>query len=605
MSNDCTPYWIRNPSDDDAVKNGCRFDEERGAYTVWWIERYCRLYEGEWAGQPVHLWGCKQCGDHGLPPSHEFPEWDDAAKLNALQRAAHFSNCVADGHDVDWQYDSTMRMFGWVVWSNKWQRWVRRFRKATVFVSKKNKKSPTGAAWGLYLTCGDGEPGAKVYFGAKDGSQARKIVGEHAKQMLLRSPELLEDCRLNETLMRLSYLPTTSYMEPMSSANSRTQESKEGLNGSVILDELHVVDRDLVRRISRAGISRAEPFQIEISTAGNNPDGYGRESFDHALAVQQGREEEQQLFAAIYAVPQDVTDEQIKENPLKWGRMANPAMGQTIDPEEFLADFKNSQKTLQDWLDFLMYRLNKWQKGSNPWLREGDWDACREEFTEDDLAKRACWAGLDLSRTKDMCALVLTFRDPVREEHYFQLPYFWLPEERAAELAGEGVRLEWARAGWLELTPGNTIDYTFIKKKVRDLAKLFDMKELTFDPKFAEELTQAICDGEYDGNGNCVVPGLGIPRFAFVQNDESFAAPTADYERLVLAHKLHHNGNPVLAWQAGHVQVIIKTNKVKRAVKPKATSPKTVDGIVAGIMSLGRCMQGADENWYVPGMLSN
>ena len=38
--------------------------------------------------------------------------------------------------------------------------------------------SPTIAAWGLYLLCGDGEKGAKVFFAAKNGMQARKIAGQ-------------------------------------------------------------------------------------------------------------------------------------------------------------------------------------------------------------------------------------------------------------------------------------------------------------------------------------------------------------------------------------------------------------------------------------------
>lgn len=613
MSEDCTPFWVRNPSDEMAVADGCRFNEERGAYTVWWIERFCRLYEGELAGEPLHLWGCHQCGIYGLQHSHEFNEWNNAAKINALKRAAHFCNCVADGHEIDWQYDCTMRMFGWEAWSDHWNRMVRRFRESSIWVPKKNKKTPTAAAHGLYLTCGDGEQGAKTFFGAKDGKQARGLSCEHAKQMVLQSEDLYPRradgkptesiCKINEGTMRISYLPTSSYLEPISSANSRTQESKEGLNGNVILDEVHVVDVDLVRRISRAGISRSEPMNLEISTAGNNPDSYGRQRCDHARDVMRGKVKDQKLFAAVYEVPQDATHEQIKEDPLKFGRMANPAMGQSVNPQEFLDDFTNSQKTIQDWLDFLMYRLNIWQKGSNPWLRETDWTACKKDFAEDDLEGQPCWAGLDLARTKDMCSLVLTFRDSERDEHFFQLPYFWLPENRAMELGKEGVKLEWGRGGFLELTPGDVTDYNAIKRRVRQLATVFDFQELTFDPKFAEELTQAICDGDFDDQGNCIVPGLGIERFAFPQTDDAFAAPTADYERLVLAHQLHHNGHPVLSWQAGHVQVMVKTNKVKRAVKPKANSPKTIDGIIAGIMALGRCMQAEDASWFKPSMM--
>src|SRR5262245_52688193 len=149
-SDDQTNAWIRNPSDEAAAAAGCRFDEERGQFAVDWIERYCKLYEGDWAGQPLKL--------------------------------------------MPWARDVVMRLFGWVRWSNNWKRWVRRFRAASIWVAKKNGKSPLLAALALYLLCGDGEQGQKVFFGAKDGRQARSIAGEHSVQMLSQSSELMDEC---------------------------------------------------------------------------------------------------------------------------------------------------------------------------------------------------------------------------------------------------------------------------------------------------------------------------------------------------------------------------------------------------------------------------
>src|SRR5690242_9506355 len=114
-----TKDWIRNASDDLAVKNGCRFDEERAQWTVDWIQKYCYLYEG-----------------------------DHADELMVLH---------------DWQLEAVMRIFGWVKYSEEWEREIRRFRRGSVWVPKKNKKSPTLAAIGVFLLCGDGEKGQKVF----------------------------------------------------------------------------------------------------------------------------------------------------------------------------------------------------------------------------------------------------------------------------------------------------------------------------------------------------------------------------------------------------------------------------------------------------------
>jgi len=110
-----TLAWVRNRSDELAVDNGCQFDPERADAACDWIERYCRLYEG--SNRPLLL--------------------------------------------ADWQREATMRMFGWVRWSDRLQRWIRRFTRASIWIPKKNGKTPTAAAWALYLLAGEANPGRK------------------------------------------------------------------------------------------------------------------------------------------------------------------------------------------------------------------------------------------------------------------------------------------------------------------------------------------------------------------------------------------------------------------------------------------------------------
>ena len=45
------------------------------------------------------------------------------------------------------------------------------------------------------------------------------------------------------------------------------------------------------------------------------------------------------------------------------------------------------------------------------------------------LEGRICYGGLDLSSTTDITAFVLVFPPTDEDEHYYILPYFWLPEE--------------------------------------------------------------------------------------------------------------------------------------------------------------------------------
>src|SRR4029077_17535177 len=106
----------------------------------------------------------------------------------------------------------------------------------------------------------------------------------------------------------------------------------------LVIDEVHVTDREFVGRLSRMGISRSEPLHLEVSTAGTDPESYGFERFllaERVLAGKYKATELQHIFAAVYAAPQDLADAELAKDPLKYGRMANPAMGHTVDPEEF------------------------------------------------------------------------------------------------------------------------------------------------------------------------------------------------------------------------------------------------------------------------------
>lgn len=586
-----TQRWIRNVSDERAVEAGCKFDELRGLSAVAWIEKHCKLYEGDRAGEPLSLRGCAQC-DH---PHEELPDDEDEAKAKLLERSRRHCECVAAGHHIDWQFECVMRLFGWVRWSEKYQESIRRFRRASIWIAKKNKKSPTLAAIGLYLLAGDDEPGQKVFLGAKDGMQAREIAGKHAIEMLAQSEELDAECKVDKGKMQITHLPSRSILRPMSSANARTKESKEGINGSILIDETHVVDRDFIGRISRAGISRKQPLHLEVSTAGDNPDGYGKSQCDHAMAVIAGTDTDQELFAAVYAAPQDLTDADLEADPLKYGRMANPAFGHTVEEEEFLADYNRSKVSLTEFGLFKMYRLNIWQKSSNPWLRQDDWVKCSRKFTLEDLRGRSCWGGLDLSRTQDMSAIVLVFPD---EQGFYLWPMFWLPKGEATRKSHLASFLQWAVGNHLSLIEGDTINQDVIRDELVAVLNKYEIRlqELRYDETFAEELTKRLMDD------------FGIPRTPFKQTNHEYAAPTADFERLIIDGKLYHPNNPVLNWQAGHVHVDRdRRNGNMRPVKPNGPAWKKIDGIVASVMGLDAAQAGQHSSGSIydkPGNLA-
>ena len=82
-----------------------------------------------------------------------------------------------------------------------------------------------------------------------------------------------------------------------------------------------------------------------------------------------------------------------------------------------------------------------------------------------------------------------------------------------------------------------------------------------------------------------------IPRVEFPQTIVNFSGPTTEYERLIVAGEMLHNRNPVFTWQAGHVKVKADAHKNIRPLKQARGDYRTIDGIVAAIMALARCLE--------------
>ena len=512
-------------ADERAKDNGCLYDQARVDHVLEFITGHLRLYEGEYAGDPVQL--------------------------------------------MKWQTELIERLFGWVRFSEDWGRYVRRYSRCGLWVPKKNGKSPTCAMIGLYLLVADGEQGQKVFSAAKDGRQAG-IMHAHAKHMVEQSPILSKELKINKSTGRIYHELSRSTYDVLAGDNIGGQH---GLNGSVIIDEVHVVDQRLARVLEFMGASRSEPIQFEASTAGNNPEGYAKKQFDYGQAVSEGMIFDDSFLFINHSAPQAATDKQCGQ-VTTW-KKANPSWGVTIKRTEFEQSYKRAKRSVADFTSWKQLRLNIWQSSATPWLRKADWANCGEDYTAEDLAGADCFLGLDLSRTRDMTAAVLAFRD---DDTYKLLPFFWLPEDTAADHVNQASYQEWHARGLLELTAGSVLDYSVIEQRIADLAERFNIVELVYDPWSAEELTQRL-ELEH-----------GIPRTKFKQTITSFAAPTAEFERLVLNGKLQHPQNPILTWQALHTQVKSDNNNNRRPVKPPNSNPKKIDGIVAAVMALSRAM---------------
>jgi phage terminase large subunit-like protein len=495
----------------------------------------------------------------------------------------------------DWQADCSMRLFGWVKPSTRWKREVRRFREALIGKPKKNKKSPTVAWWDLYLLDGDGEPGQNVYTAAKDGQQARIVQG-HAIKMVQASPTLSSYMKINKTDSSITVDETNSAMRILSSDNVASQKSKEGLNGSCSVDEIHVVDAEFMKRISRMGISRSEPLLIQVTTAGNDPMCYGKERYDYGKRVESGAFDNEALFFDWHEAPADLSDDALRDDPIKYGKMANPAWGHTVGEEEFIADLAGCD-TPSSLRTFKMYRLNIWQQSSNPFLQSHDWAACKREVSWEYLETLPCWAGLDLSRTKDLTSLCLCFKDTDPDETLHFRWWYWMPEDTAKARASVAPFIDWENneKAQLTLTDGDWIDYDYVWRTVVEVGERFQIQKLLYDKRFADYLIQRIKLGQQNDDGTWQHRPVDFQIEDCGQGPSILNEPIEEFEKLVISHKLSHDGNPIADWQASNVT----RGKSGLLQKPNSASdPRTIDGMQAAVMALAGVEKGEFTSAY-------
>jgi phage terminase large subunit-like protein len=69
-------------------------------------------------------------------------------------------------------------------------------------------------------------------------------------------------------------------------------------------------------------------------------------------------------------------------------------------------------------------------------------------------------------------------------------------------------------------------------------------------------------------------------------------------EQLVTSGKIMHGGNPVLRWMAGNVQA--KLDPAGNIMPDKSKTIGRIDGIVAGIMALGRSLVKEEPDVFSP-----
>lgn len=464
----------------------------------------------------------------------------------------------------------------------------RQYRTVYIEVPKKNGKTTLAAGFALKLLFDDDEAGAEVYSAASTRDQAG-ICFRAASAMVRQSVDLNENARVIDST-KVIYLkddPNSFYK-----AISADADVQDGINPSgAVYDELHrLKHRDLWDVLEYGTATRDQPLIVVITTAGvvgESP--ICEEMHDKAVQILKGTFKDPSFYAVIYGLEKD-EDWTFEGEPAKYDRSgnkivkaatgwykANPALGDFMKVEAVRKEVNDAKQIPSKQSSLRRFRFNQWVNAESIWIPSDKWNACGELFNPDELLGKTCYGGLDLSTVIDITANLLAF--PMLDDEIWLLADFWLPEEGLQERCRRDMVPYdvWAKQGFIKLTPGDVIDYAFIRHRIKELFELYQLAEIGHDPWNATDIVTRLTEDD------------GLTLVPIRQGWASLSAPSKEFEKRVLGKKLRHNGNPVLKWMMDCCSIRSDPAGNIKPVKPdRAKTSKRIDGIVAAIMAIDR-----------------
>jgi phage terminase large subunit-like protein len=445
-----------------------------------------------------------------------------------------------------------------------------RTRRAIISMGRKNAKTTLSACLLLAHLCGPparNRPNSELYSAAQSRDQAA-IIFTITTKMIRLNQLLAQTVRIQETAKTL----VCSELGTRYRALSAEATTAFGLSPSLIIhDELGRVRgprSPLYEALETAVGAQDAPLSIVISTQAATDGDLLSILIDDAL-----KGHDPTTVIKLYAAPPEL--DPFSEDAI---RAANPAFGTFLNSREVMAMAADASRMPAREAEFRNLVLNQRVEASTPFLAPSIWAACGDEPL--DLTGRSVFAGLDLSETSDLTALVLAHCAADTGVWHIR-PFFWLPGERLAEKAARDRAPYdlWAAQGFLETTPGASVQYEFIAERLKELFDDHHVTKVAFDR----------------WNYSHLKPWLGKAGFSehlleqtfveFGQGSKSMSPALRELESLVLERKLRHGGHPVLNMCAANA--VTEGHDASNRKLSKKRSSGRIDGLVALAMAIG------------------
>jgi phage terminase large subunit-like protein len=422
----------------------------------------------------------------------------------------------------------------------------RLIRMVFIQMPRKNAKTTMMAAVENALLFNDGEPSAQVYNCAGDDEQAN-LLFTAAKKMVDLDPVLRKAAKTFQS----SITYKGSFIKKITSKS----DTKHGFNTHAwIYDELHVAkNRDLYDTLKTSMGQRSNPLGIMITTPGVDKLSICYNRYDYTNKILSGAIEDDTFWGVVYE--SDPSADIYSEET--W-RLCNPLYDVSENLRETIASEANEVRndtSLEN--TFRRLRLGQWTSSEHRWMKTELWTSLNGQVSRSDFAGDIAWLGLDLSATSDLTSLCTLYSDGEMITPFWDL---WIPKEKADEYQKKfNIRFDlWEKEGWINICPGNTIDFAAVERRIVEISEENSVKILGYDEWNSRDLATRLT--EKHGIETIIEP-----------QGYRLSNSLKKIKELIMSGKVVHSGNPVVTWCFDNIMIKENDEGNIKIVKPKTT----------------------------------
>lgn len=457
-------------------------------------------------------------------------------------------------------------------------------REVLLCMAKKGGKSEFAGATMLYLTFFDGEPGAEVYSAANSYDQAAfswNAGAVMAQQLRDDDPDFAAACAVYDSAnyRMIKDLETGSFFKPIAAIS----HTLDGVNpAGAVVDEFHEARDDSIPKNLRSGmVGRTQPLLMFVTTRGFNPLGELAKLERKHIALLREQSKDDSSMGLIFAF--DESDiEQFKND---WGKpveeidkgywaKCNPGIG--VAPtwrgvESMYTDAVAEGVSAQT--NVMVKNFNIWVSSSQAWLPIQQWNLCRVPIDMGALRGKFCFGGFDLSSKWDLSNAGFLFPPQEGVDRFTFICKFFCPEEGVKQRSAKDKvpYQDWVAQGILTATPGNHIDFDYLKDYIEEANGIYDIRGVYYDPMFATETSLDLYE-------------RGIECTPMRQTSFQYNEPIFKLEGLIAKQEFTKGEDVILDWMFENVKILKSSTGLM--MFDRAGKGEKIDGMVTLAMAM-------------------